>query len=429
MTSTGPGFGSLAGLKVVDLTVMLSGPFCSQLLADHGADVVKIEPLDGEMARHTGPFVASDRTREFGVYFQSINRNKRSIAVDLKCETGRRIVLALVARADVLIENFRSGVMERLGLSYEALKAINPRLVYASIRGFGDSRTADSPYLDWPAFDVVAQAMGGVMSVTGADRQSPTKVGPGLGDIAPALFAAFGILAALRHAEATGIGQYVDVAMADSVLAVCERIIYTRSALGRTPHPEGNHHPMLCPFGIFPARDGWITLACHATPFWLQLCTALELPDLGRDPRFTTQQDRSTHRREIARRLELRTAELTKAELGALLGGVVPFGPVLDAEEIMADRHFAVREMVVPVAYPELGRSLEMAGVPVRMTGTPGGIHARAPRLGEHTEAILGEAGFGPAEIAAWLDAGAIKQAAPSAGPEDLGSDRSSAIC
>jgi crotonobetainyl-CoA:carnitine CoA-transferase CaiB-like acyl-CoA transferase len=418
MTGTAPGFGSLAGVKVVDLTIMLAGPFCSQLLADHGADVVKIEPLDGEMARHTGAYLPGDIEREFGIYFQSINRNKRSIAVDLKSPAGRRIVETMVAQADILIENFRGGVMERLGLSYETLKAINPRLVYASIRGFGDSRTGDSPYLDWPAFDVVAQAMGGVISITGADAQSPTKVGPGIGDIAPALFAAFGILAALRHAEATGIGQYVDVAMADSVLAVCERIIYTRSATGRTPGPEGNHHPSLSPFGIFPAKDGWITLACHATPFWLQLCAALDLPALAEEPRFATQPDRSAHRHEIAGLLEARTAQLSKAELTARLGGVVPFGPVLNAAEIMADPHFRQREMIVPVAYPELDRILEIAGVPVRMTETPGGVHRRAPRLGEHTEAVLREAGFGAEDITNWLDAGTIKQAHA---PEDLG--------
>jgi crotonobetainyl-CoA:carnitine CoA-transferase CaiB-like acyl-CoA transferase len=418
MTTASNGFGSLAGLKVVDLTVMLAGPFCSQLLADHGADVVKIEPLDGEMARHTGTYLPGDIEQEFGVYFQSINRNKRSVAVDLKSPAGRRIVEVLVAKADVLIENFRGGVMERLGLSYEALNAINPRLVYASIRGFGDGRTGDSPYLDWPAFDVVAQAMGGVISVTGADAQSPTKVGPGIGDIAPALFAAFGILAALRHAEATGIGQYVDVAMADSVLAVCERIIYTRSATGRTPTPEGNHHPSLCPFGIFPAKDGWVTLACHATPFWRQLCAALDLPALADEPRFASQHDRSIHRNEIAKLLEARTAQLTKAELTARLGGVVPFGPVLDAAEIMADPHFRQREMIVPMAYPELDHVLEIAGVPVRMTETPGGVHCRAPRLGEHTEAVLREAGFANDEIAGWLEAGTIKQAPMR---EDLG--------
>jgi crotonobetainyl-CoA:carnitine CoA-transferase CaiB-like acyl-CoA transferase len=411
MTNAAPGFGSLAGLKVVDLTVMLSGPFCSQLLADHGADVVKVEPLDGEMARHSGPFLEGDPDQEFGVYFQSINRNKRSIAVDLKTEAGRRIVETLVAQSDVLIENFRAGVMERLGLSYEALKAINPRLVYASIRGFGDRRTADSPYLDWPAFDVVAQAMGGVISVTGADANAPTKVGPGIGDIAPALFTAFGILAALRHAEATGIGQYVDVAMVDSVLALCERIIYSRSASGRTPHPEGNHHPMLSPFGIYPAKDGWVTLACHATPFWTQLCAALDLPELAEDPRFATQHSRTTNRRAVEAALTVRTAVFTKAELIQRLGGVVPFGPVLDAADIMADPHFAAREMVVTLAYPELGRAIEIAGVPVRMTETPGGVHSRAPRLGEHTEAVLRAAGFGEGEIAAWVETGVIKQA------------------
>jgi crotonobetainyl-CoA:carnitine CoA-transferase CaiB-like acyl-CoA transferase len=216
-------------------------------------------------------------------------------------------------------------------LSYETLRAINPRLVYASIRGFGDGRTTASPYLHWPAFDVVAQAMGGIISITGADAAAPMKVGPGIGDLASGMFSAFGILAALRHAEATGIGQYVVVAMVDSVLALCERIIYTRSATGRTPQPEGNHHPLLSPFGLYPAKDGWVTLACHATPFRTQLCAALDLPNLAADPRFATQQSRARHRRAIEAALEARTAQLTKAELTQKLGGLVPFGPVLDA--------------------------------------------------------------------------------------------------
>ena len=205
------GRGALAGLRVVDLTQMLAGPFCTMLLADQGAEVIKVEPPGGDMTRRAAPYFADDEARHFGGYYQSINRNKKSISIDLKTADGKAIVRRLVKEADVLVENFRAGTMERLGLSYESLAELNPRLVYATVRGFGDPRTGASPYADWPAFDVVAQAMGGIMGITGPDREHPLKVGPGVGDIVPAMLLAVGVLAAVRHAERTGEGQFVDV--------------------------------------------------------------------------------------------------------------------------------------------------------------------------------------------------------------------------
>ena len=403
-------FGALRGLKVVDLTQMLAGPFCTQLLADHGADVIKVESPEGDMTRPAGPFRPEDTERNFGGYYCSINRNKRSIVVDLKREEGREIVRALVSRADVLVENYRAGVMERLGLSYETLADINPRLVYASIRGFGDPRTAESPYVDWPAFDVVAQAMGGMMGVTGPDRDHPTKIGPGIGDTVPALFAAFGILAAVIRARETGAGQYVDVGMVDSVLALSERIVYQHSITGAVPGPEGNHHPMISPFGLFPAADGHIAIACHQDGFWKTLCEALDLGDLLVDPRFSDFRARAANRKALEDVLAARTAGMTKADLAGRLGGRVPFGPVLNAAEIAADPHFAVREMVVPVTHPGHHAPVSLAGVPVRMSATPGGIHRRAPWLGEDTEAVLREAGFDADRIASLVRADIVRR-------------------
>lgn len=418
MTATAGAIGgALAGVKVLDLTQLLAGPFCTQVLADHGADVIKVETPEGDLARSIGAFRPEDAGQEFGGYFVSINRNKRSMVVDLKSAPGRAVLLRLAAGADVLVENYRAGVMERLGLSYETLRQANPRLVYASIRGFGDSHTADSPYLDWPAFDVVAQAMGGIMGITGMDADTPTKIGPGIGDTVPGLYAAFGILAALRQAERSGQGQYVDVAMADSVLAICERIIHQYSVGGVVPGPEGNRHPVLSPFGLFPARDGWVALACPSDAFWVLLCERLGMPEFGKDPRFCSIPERRRHRDALEAEVSARTRRLSKAELKDVLGGRIPFGPVMNAAEICADPHFRQRRMIVPLDYPGIEKPIEVAGVPVRLSRTPGGVRHRAPRLGEHTQAVLREAGCTEDEIQQWLSAGAIRQWTPKENP------------
>ncbi|RJG40839.1 CoA transferase [Mesorhizobium sp. DCY119] len=377
--------GALAGLKVVDLTQMLAGPYCTMLLADQGADVVKIEPIDGDPTRQFGPFRADDEAHHFGAYFQSTNRNKKSVALDLKSEEGKALFRRLAADADIVVENFRAGVMDRLGIGYESLAAENPGLVYAAIRGFGDPRTGASPYTDRPAFDVVAQAMGGAMGITGPDSATPMKIGPGVGDIFPATLAAFGIMAAVHHARASGLGQFVDVAMYDGVLAMCERIVYQYSYTGKSPVPEGNQHPILCPFGTFPAKDGQVTVGCPRDSFWRELVAIIGRPELATNPRFLTNNDRLAHSAETVAIVEEWTRNHTKAEIAAALDGKVPFGPVNTAADIYADPHVLARGMLAEVEHPGSATPVTIAGTPIRMTATPGGVARRAPLTGEDT--------------------------------------------
>ncbi|RIX83219.1 CaiB/BaiF CoA transferase family protein [Acidovorax cavernicola] len=394
------GFGALEGVRVVDFTQMLAGPYCTQLLADQGAEVIKVEPAEGEETRIAGPFRPEDELRAFGGYFASVNRNKRSIGLNLKDPNARELALRLVETADVVVENYRAGVMERLGLSYETLRERNPKLVYAAIRGFGDPRTGKSPYAEWPAYDVVAQAMGGLMQINGPDRATPLKVGPGVGDLYPATLCAFGITAALLRAARTGQGQFVDVSMVDAVLALCERTVHQNSFQDLIPHPEGNRHPLLSPFGLFKAKDGFVTLAAHFDAWWAKLCGLIGRPDLVTDPRTATAEARVTHRDYVYDQLELYTSVHTKKELAAVLGGKIPFGPVNNVAEIVADPHFAAREMVVHVDHPGVERQMAIAGIPVKMSETPGRIVRRAPLVGEHTDEILREIGMADARIA-----------------------------
>jgi crotonobetainyl-CoA:carnitine CoA-transferase CaiB-like acyl-CoA transferase len=391
-------FGALRDIRIIDLTQMLAGPYGTMMLADHGADVVKVEPFEGDMTRRGGPFMESDSQQLLGGYFQSVDRNKKSVCLDLKTEAGREAFKALVRDADAVTENFRAGVMDRLGLSYETLREINPRLVYGALRGFGDHRTGASPYVNWPAFDVVAQAMGGVMAITGPDADTPTKIGPGIGDIIPGMMLAFGVLAAVHHARRTGEGQFVDVAMVDSMLAISERMVWQNSVQGLVPGPEGNHHPFLCPFGMFPVSDGFITVAAHQDNFFQILCQTLGAAALLADPRFSSQDQRTAHRRVLIEALDRHTRRFTKAALMDSLGGRIPFGPVMNIAEIRADPHFAAREMIVDVEQPGAG-SIRIAGVPIKMTATPGGVQRRSPLLGEDTLRQLGRAGLSEAEI------------------------------
>lgn len=402
-------FGALAGLVVVDLTQMLAGPYCTMLLADQGATVIKVEPIGGDPTRAFGPFPEGGGPHPFGGYFQSTNRNKQSIAIDLKAEDGKALLRRLVSDADVVVENFRPGVMDRLGLSYESLAALNPRLVYAAVRGFGDPRTGTSPYVDWPAFDVVAQAMGGAMGITGPDAATPMKIGPGIGDIFPATLTAFAIMAALHHARATGQGQFVDVAMYDGIVGLCERIVYQKSYAGQTPRPEGNQHPILCPFGTFATADGQVTIACPRDGFWRELCAIMGRAELADDPRFLTNNDRLAHVDEVVAAVEGWTRDRTKAEIATALGGRVPFGPVNTVDDIYADPHIAARGMLAEVEHPGLDRPVTIASTPIHMTATPGGVHTRAPLVGEHTDALLAGLTLPPAEIARLRSAGVIE--------------------
>ncbi len=389
-------FGTLSDITIIDLTQMLAGPYGTMMLADHGARVIKVESPTGDMTRD--PAEPDGSGNRLGGYFQSIDRNKDSVVLDLKTEGGRAGFKALVRSADAVVENFRSGVMERLGLGYEVLSKINPRLVYGTLRGFGDPRTALSPYQDWPAFDVIAQAMGGIMAITGPNAKTPTKVGPGVGDIVPGMMLAFGVLAAVHHARRTGQGQFVDVAMADAVLAVCERMIWQHSTEGVVPGPEGNHHPFLLPFGMFPAADGFITLAAQQDAFFAILVKEIGAEWIGRDPRFSTRLERMKNRQALIDALGHETIKFTKAELTERLGGKIPFGPVMNIAEIERDEHFIAREMIVEVDDP--GKvPIRIAGVPVKMSLTPGAVKRRGPLLGEHTRLRLAEAGVSEDEI------------------------------
>lgn len=389
--------GPLAGLRVVDLTQVLSGPYCTMLLADLGADVVKIEPPEGDVSRGWGPHVVpaedSPTGGTYGGYFASVNRNKRGVCLDLKDPRGRESLLDLLAGADVVVENFRVGVMERLGLSYDDLHARFPRLVYGSLRGFGDPRTGRSPYAEWPAFDIIAQAMGGIMGVTGQDAEHPVKVGPGVGDIFPAVLSAFGILAAVREAERTGRGQLVDVAMYDGVLALSERIVYQESITGGSPGPQGNTHPLLCPYGVVRTADGFVTIAAPSDHHWELLTGIIGRPDAA-GGRLATNDGRLAHAAEVYRLVEEWTALMSTDEVVGRLGGRVPCGPVNTAAQIARDPHVAARGMVSEVEHPH-GRSIRIVGTPIKLSESPPGRVRRAPLLGEHTAAVLAH-GFLP---------------------------------
>lgn len=397
--------GALAGVRVLDLTHALAGPFCSQLLADQGADVIKVEPPEGDFFRRTGPYRADDTLKSHGGLFQSCNRNKRSVAIDLKSPTGRELLSSLALGADVLVENYRAGVMDRIGLGWETLHALNPRLVYTSVRGFGDKTGGQSPYMDWPSFDIVAQAMGGWMGISGPDAEHPMKVGGGVGDTVSGLFAAFGTVTAVLHARATGQGQYVDVAMVDSVLALSELVVSRYAYTGESPQPIGNGMPGLAPFGTLRVKDGAIVIAAVHDPQFRELSARIGRPELARDPRFHNEAQRWANRDELTALIEAFTTTRTKAELRGLFGGHVPFSPIYTAAEIFADPHFAARDMLPRIPHPGTAEPAAVPGVPVKLSATPGGVHRRAPLLGEHTREVLAEIGCSAAQIDALIGA------------------------
>lgn len=375
--------GILQGIRVLDLSRMLSGPYCTMMLADHGAEVIKIEGNGGDTSRANGPFRDDDETRDWAGYFVSLNRSKRSVQLDLKTDEGREAFRTLAATADVIVENFRPGVMERLGLAYEELAARNPRLVYAAIRGFGDPRSGNSPYATWPSYDVVAQAMGGIMGLTGPDANTPTKVGPGIGDIFTGMMMAFGIMAALRSADATGRGQFVDVAMYDAMVSLCERAIYQHDFDGSVPGPQGNGHPLLAPFGLFPARDGHVALGIVDDGFWCALASAMGQPELGTDARYATRSARARHATEVNASVAAWTSAHSKAELADKLGGLVPFGPLNTVADIFADPHIAARGMIAEIPHADPSkRSWKVAGNPLRFSANPAPAPATPPALG-----------------------------------------------
>jgi CoA:oxalate CoA-transferase len=374
--------GPLTGVRVLDLSRVLAGPYTGMVLADLGAEVVKVEePSAGDESRRIGPFQKGVST-----YFISINRGKKGLTLNLKSEEGRRIFLDLTRRADVLVENYRPGVMKRLGLDYPALKAANPRIVYAACSGFGHT----GPYSPRGAYDMIVQGMGGIMSITGEPGGPPVRVGTSIGDISAALFTVIGILAALVHARATGEGQFVDVAMLDCQVAILENAIMRYLVTGEVPQPLGARHPSIAPFEGFEAADGHVILAV-GTNIWARFCEAIDRRDLIEHPHFATNALRAEHVDELHEILapivrQKRVATWVK-EMEAI---GVPCGPVNSVDKVVHDPQVKAREMVVEVEDPDAG-TISMAGVPIKLSATPGEVQGRAPRLGEHTDEVLTE--------------------------------------
>jgi crotonobetainyl-CoA:carnitine CoA-transferase CaiB-like acyl-CoA transferase len=385
--------GALAGLRVIDLTQALAGPYCTMMLADLGADVIKVEPPGGDMTRAARPFTGEETERAYGGYFASVNRGKRSIVLDLKQPDDREVLLGLVDTADALVENSRAGVMDRLGVGYEALAERNPRLVYAAIRGFGDPRTGASPYVDWPAYDVIAQAMGGLVSITGLADGTVVKCGPSIGDLYGGAVAAIGLVSALLHAARTGEGQFVDVAMYDAVLSLCENAVAQYSYTGEVPGPVGNGHPSIPAFDVLPTADGNCAIATTNDATFRAACDALGAASMAEDPRFATFGGRLANRPALNEALSALTSTRTTAEVVEALGGRVPVGPVNDMAAIFRDPHVAARDMLVTFEQPDGSRPVTLAGQPIKMTRCSTRPRRRPPRLDEDRAAIVAELG------------------------------------
>lgn len=375
---------SLTGLRVLDLSRVLAGPYCTQILADHGADVWKVEhPTGGDDTRAFGPpFVGGEST-----YFLSINRNKRSVAIDLKPAEGLEIVRELALRADVVVENFRPGTAERLGLGAEVLRAANPRLIYCSISGFGQK----GPWRDRAGYDLAVQGIGGLQALTGDPAGPPTKVGTSIADLVTGLYAVQGILLALHRREQTGRGDTVDVAMLDSVVSL---LTYQASAwlnAGKAPRRAGNRHPSIAPYETFRAADGWLNLAIGNDALWRKLCDVVAHPELKDDPRFATNPQRVAHREALLEVVQGILAGRTVAEWMELLDTAgVPCGPILEVEQTLQHEAVLGRDLVVDLPHPTAG-TVRTTGVTVKMDEAPGRIRTAPPRLGEHTEAVLTE--------------------------------------
>jgi formyl-CoA transferase len=374
-------------LRVIDLTQAMAAPYCTMNLADMGADVIKIEPPGaGEPTRQLGAVHRNGHSATF----MTMNRGKRDLAVDLKHPEGVEIVKRLARTADVFVQNYRPGVVERLGLGYEALAAVNPRLVYCAISGFGGT----GPYAARGGYDLVAQGMSGIISVTGEEDGPPAKAGVPLSDLAAGLFGAYGILCALEHRERTGEGQLVDTSLLEAALAltVCEAAEYW--ATGLPPRPLGSAHRLSAPYQALRASDGHFTVAAGTDRLFAGLCRAIGREDLAADPRFAGGAERLRHRAALAAEIEQTTLAGTRdAWLRRLDAEGVPAGPVNDYAQALADPHALARGMVVDLVHPGAG-PIKALGVPVKLADTPGAVDRAAPLLGQHTREILAELGY-----------------------------------
>ena len=371
------------GVRVLDLSRMLAGPYGSMLLADQGAEVIKIEEPDGgDPMRGMGPPFLPDGE---SAYFLSINRNKKSVVVDLTAEGGRRVFHDLVAQADVVWENFRPGIMARLGSDYAALSALNPRLVMCSISAYGQ----DGPYRDWPAFDLALQAMGGAMSITGERDGTPVRMGLPMGDLAGGMFGAFAVAGALFRRARTGRGAHIDLSLLDSQVSLLSYLAQYFWADGTVPRPLGSAHASVVPYQALATRDGHLIVAVFAEKFWAVFCRAVERPEWAADPRFATNRDRVANRDALVPLVERLFAERTTAEwLARLQAAGVPATPIQTVDRVLSDPQIRHRRMVVDVEHPRHG-TVPTLGTPIKVDGAMDLDVTPAPRLGQHTDEIL----------------------------------------
>ncbi|RWA53443.1 carnitine dehydratase [Cupriavidus sp. UYMSc13B] len=374
----------LAGITVVDLTRVLSGPYCTMMLADLGARVIKVEnPDGGDDSRQVGPFVDGE-----SAYFASINRNKESIALDLKNPADRKVLDRMLATADVLVENFRAGVMEKLGFTWEDLHARYPRLVYASISGFGQT----GPYRNRPAYDMVVQAMGGLMSVTGEVGGNPARVGVSIGDIGAGLYATIGIQSALFKRVHTGVGERVDISMLDCQVALLENPIARYSATGGVPKPLGTRHPSITPFDMFATKDGFIVIAVGNDALFTKLCNALGRSEWAQEARFATVPSRNEHHVALKACLESRLADATTSEWETVLEAAgVPHGPMNSVPQLVSNPQVQARGMILDIGIGD-GKALQIAGNPVKIGAAAvlSGVR-NPPALDQDRERLLAE--------------------------------------
>ena len=395
------GSGPLAGMKVVELAHIMAGPVCGMMLADMGADVIKVEKPDGDDSRR---FLPPDINGESAA-FMMMNRNKRGIALNLKAPEAVEVLRTLLSDADVLIENYRIDTMDNLGIGYDTLRQINPKLVYCAISGFG--RTG--PYATRGGFDLIAQGMSGLMSITGeGPGRPPVKPGAPISDITAGILAAMGCIAAYSHAQRTGEGQTVDTSLFEAGIT----LTYWQSAIafatGLAPEPLGSAHPLNAPYQSFRTRDGWINVGAANQRNWLRLLDVIEAPDLGDDPRFATNRDRMENLSALVPHLEARlTTHSTEHWLAAMEEAGLPAGPVLTIPEMHRDPQAQARGMIVETEHPVAGQT-QAIGLPVKFGATPGGVSRPAPLLGQHGREILAERGYDDRAIERLIACGAV---------------------
>lgn len=393
--------GPLAGFTVLDLTRVLSGPYCTMVLGDLGARVIKVEhPGKGDDTRHWGPpFIGQE-----SAYFLSINRNKESVTLDFKAAAGRGVLERLIARADVLVENFRPGTLARAGFGWDAVHARHPRLVYASISGYGQT----GPRRNEAGYDAVMQAEGGLMSVTGDADRPGYRMGVAITDMVAGLYTAQGITASLLARERTGQGQRVDIGMLDTTASLLTYQAANWFSTGVTPARLGNRHATIAPYETFTTSDGEIVIAGGNDAIWQRFCAALGLPELADDPRFTTNKDRMAHYADLRPLLAQAFLSATTAEwLRRLAAAAVPCGAVRDIGQVLADPQLDSREMIATLLHPTVGPT-RVIGTPLKLSATPASLRTPPPTLGQHTDDVLGELGFAPGDIEAMRRDGVV---------------------